>query len=59
MPRPKRSDGIMELAVGGMTNISDTYDNNPTLQSQYPNKQDYLDLFAQHNNDNTRSCCNT
>ena len=47
MPRPKRSDGIMELAVGGMTNISDTYDNNPTLQSQYPNKQDYLDLFAQ------------
>ena len=47
MPRPKRSDGIMELAVGGMTNISDTYDNNPTLQSQYPNKQDYLDMFAQ------------
>ena len=46
MPRPKRSDGIMELAVGGMTNISDTYDNNPTLQSQYPNKQDYLDLFS-------------
>ncbi|MDC0605576.1 hypothetical protein OAO63_02895 [Nitrosopumilus sp.] len=42
-----RSDGIMELAVGGMTNIGDTYDNNPTLQSQYPNKQDYLDLFAQ------------
>ena len=42
-----RSDGIMELATGGMTNIGDTYDNNPTLQSQYPNKQDYLDLFAQ------------
>ena len=42
-----RSDGIMELATGGMTNISDTYDNNPTLQSQYPNKQDYLDMFAQ------------
>ena len=41
-----RSDGIMELAAGGMTNISDTYDNNPTLQSQYPNKQDYLDLFS-------------
>ena len=41
-----RSDGIMELATGGMTNISDTYDNNPTLQSQYPNKQDYLDLFS-------------
>ena len=54
-----RSDGIMELATGGMTNISDTYDNNPTLQSQYPNKQDYLDLFASTNNDNTRSCCNT
>ena len=42
-----RSDGIMELATGGMTNIGDTYDNNPTLQSQYPNKQDYLDMFAQ------------
>ena len=49
-----RSDGIMELATGGMTNISDTYDNNPTLQSQYPNKQDYLDLFCTtNNNDNT------
>ncbi len=46
MPRPKRSDGIISLAVGGMTNIGDTYDNNPTLQSQYPNKQDYLDLFS-------------
>ena len=32
---------------GGITNISDTYDNNPTLQAQYPNKQDYLDLFTQ------------
>ena len=47
MPIPKRSDGIIELATGGMTNISDTYDNNPTLQAQYPNKQDYLDMFAQ------------
>jgi len=47
MPRPKRSDGIISLANGGLTNISDTYDNNPTLQAQYPNKQDYLDLFAQ------------
>jgi len=47
MPRPKRSDGIISLATGGMTNISDTYDNNPTLQAQYPNKQDYLDLFTQ------------
>ena len=46
MPRPKRSDGIISLAVGGMTNIGDTYDNNPTLQAQYPNKQDYLDLFS-------------
>ena len=32
--------------VGGMANISQTYDNNPTLQSQFPNKQDYLDLFS-------------
>ena len=47
MPRPKRSDGIISLATGGMTNIGDTYDNNPTLQAQYPNKQDYLDMFAQ------------
>ena len=42
-----KDGGIMELATGGMTNISDTYDNNPTLQAQYPNKQDYLDLFTQ------------
>jgi len=42
-----KDGGIMKLATGGMTNISDTYDNNPTLQSQYPNKQDYLDMFAQ------------
>ena len=42
-----KDGGIMELATGGTTNIGDTYDNNPTLQSQYPNKQDYLDLFAQ------------
>ena len=39
--------GIISLANGGITNISDTYDNNPTLQAQYPNKQDYLDLFTQ------------
>ena len=41
-----KDGGIMKLAVGGIANISDTYDNNPTLQSQYPNKQDYLDLFS-------------
>jgi len=33
-------------ATGGLANISQTYDNNPTLQSQFPNKQDYLDLFS-------------
>ena len=32
--------------VGGMANLSQTYDNNPTLQAQFPNKQDYLDLFS-------------
>jgi len=32
--------------VGGMANLSQTYDNNPTLQAQFPNKQDYLDLFG-------------
>ena len=54
-----RSDGIMELATGGMTNISDTYDNNPTLQSQYPNKQDYLDLFAQQTTTTTPQTATT
>ena len=54
-----RSDGIMELATGGMTNIGDTYDNNPTLQSQYPNKQDYLDLFAQQTTTPTNSTTTT
>ncbi len=33
-------------ATGGLANISQTYDNNPTLQSQFPDKQDYLDLFS-------------
>ena len=35
-----------DKATGGLANISQTYDNNPTLQSQIPNKQDYLDLFS-------------
>ena len=46
-PDAMREGGIISLANGGLTNISQTYDNNPTLQAQYPNKQDYLDLFAQ------------
>jgi len=46
-PDAMREGGIISLANGGITNISDTYDNNPTLQAQYPNKQDYLDLFTQ------------
>jgi hypothetical protein len=33
-------------ATGGLANISQTYDDNPTLQAQFPNKQDYLDLFS-------------
>ena len=32
--------------TGGLTNISATYDANPTLQAQFPDKQDYLDLFS-------------
>ena len=32
--------------VGGIANLSQVYDNNPTLQAQFPNKQDYLDLFG-------------
>jgi hypothetical protein len=35
-----------DKATGGLTNISATYDNNPTLQEQFPDKQDYLDLFS-------------
>ena len=35
-----------DKATGGLTNISETYDSNPTLQAQFPNKQDYLDLFS-------------
>ena len=35
-----------DKATGGLANLSQTYDNNPTLQSQFPNKQDYLDLFS-------------
>lgn len=46
-PDAMREGGIISLANGGLTNISDAYDNNPTLQAQYPNKQDYLDLFTQ------------
>ena len=37
---------VKDFAQGGLANISQTYDNNPTLQSQFPNKQDYLDLFS-------------
>ena len=35
-----------DKATGGLANLSQTYDNNPTLQAQFPNKQDYLDLFS-------------
>jgi hypothetical protein len=35
-----------DKATGGLANLSKTYDNNPTLQSQFPDKQDYLDLFS-------------
>ena len=35
-----------DKATGGLTNISETYDANPTLQAQFPDKQDYLDLFS-------------
>ena len=35
-----------DKATGGLANLSQTYDNNPTLQSQFPDKQDYLDLFS-------------
>ena len=44
--KKKKKKKREKKATGGMANISQTYDNNPTLQAQYPNKQDYLDLFS-------------
>ena len=44
--RKKKKKKREKKATGGMANISQTYDNNPTLQAQFPNKQDYLDLFG-------------
>ena len=44
--RKKKKKKREKKATGGLANISQTYDNNPTLQSQFPNKQDYLDLFS-------------
>ena len=44
--RKKKKKKREKKATGGMANISQTYDSNPTLQAQYPNKQDYLDLFS-------------
>ena len=44
--RKKKKKKREKKATGGMANISQTYDNNPTLQSQFPDKQDYLDLFS-------------
>ena len=35
-----------DKATGGIANLSSVYDNNPTLQAQFPDKQDYLDLFS-------------
>ena len=35
-----------DKATGGIANLSSVYDNNPTLQAQFPDKQDYLDLFG-------------
>ncbi len=42
----KRNKPRDDKATGGLANLSQTYDNNPTLQSQFPDKQDYLDLFS-------------
>ena len=42
----KRNKPRDDKATGGLANLSQTYDNNPTLQSQFPDKQDYLDMFS-------------
>jgi len=39
-------EDLLKKADGGLANLSQTYDTNPTLQSQFPDKQDYLDLFS-------------
>lgn len=44
--RKKKKKKREKKATGGLANLSQTYDNNPTLQAQYPDKQDYLDLFS-------------
>ena len=44
--RKKKKKKREKKATGGLANVSAVYDNNPTLQAQYPNKQDYLDLFS-------------
>jgi hypothetical protein len=44
--RKKKKKKREKKATGGLANLSQTYDNNPTLQSQFPDKQDYLDLFS-------------
>ena len=44
--RKKKKKKREKKATGGLANLSSVYDNNPTLQAQYPNKQDYLDLFS-------------
>ena len=44
--KKKKKKKREDKATGGLTNISETYDANPTLQAQFPNKQDYLDLFS-------------
>ena len=44
--RKKKKKKRDDKATGGLANLSQTYDNNPTLQSQFPDKQDYLDLFS-------------
>ena len=44
--RKKKKKKRDDKATGGLANLSQTYDTNPTLQSQFPDKQDYLDLFS-------------
>ena len=44
--RKKKKKKREKKATGGLANVSAVYDNNPTLQAQFPNKQDYLDLFS-------------
>ena len=50
-PDAMREGGLMGYAVGGrIQNLMNTYDMSPSLQNQFANQQDYIDLFDLNSN---------